>query len=342
MKPIRLKAIDFFCGAGGVTSGFKQAGIEVLGGVDIDIKCKATYELNNSAKFFNVDVASCDKKQLGKYFRIRKNQRDLIFVGCSPCQYFSRINTEKSKSKVTRYLLSDFQEFVAYYRPGYVFIENVPGIETQAGSPLKKFKTFLKKNGYVFDGRVVNAKYFGVPQNRKRYVLVASRVKKTIKLPDELKGELKTVRDSIGDKKLFKPIKAGNTDKTEFLHSSAILSPLNIKRIKSTPHNGGDRRSWPDKLKPNCSKNHNGHTDVYGRMFWDKPSPALTTKYRSLSNGRYGHPEQNRAISLREGAVLQSFPLNYQFIVTSQMDIAKMIGNAVPPKLAKELSKSFF
>jgi DNA (cytosine-5)-methyltransferase 1 len=337
----KLKAVDFFCSIGGVSLGFKMAGIEVLGGIDIDISCKETYEKNIRAKFLPADVSNLDKKEVGKFFKIRRNQNNLVFSGCSPCQYYSNIKTDKTKSCSTRLLLADFQEFVDYYRPGYVFIENVPGLDTKSESPLGRFKAFLKENGYIFDDDLLNAKYFGVPQNRLRYVLIASRVKDKVKLPAGDKENVRTVKDAIGDPVKFPLIEHGNIDESAFLHTSARLYPINLKRIKCTPHNGGSRLDWKDNsLQPACYRNHDGHTDVYGRMHWDKPAPTITTRFVSYSNGRYGHPEQDRAISLREGATLQSFPEDFIFYSNSQGTVAKMIGNAVPPKLAEAIGKS--
>jgi DNA (cytosine-5)-methyltransferase 1 len=280
-----------------------------------------------------------DKGIVAKKFKIKKNQDDLIFVGCSPCQYYSNIKTDKTKSQKTRLLLEDFQEFVDYYRPGYVFVENVPGLDKKQESPLGRFKIFLSKNDYVFDEAILNAKYFGVPQNRRRYVLIATRVKKEIHLPQEDRDNIKTVKQAIGDYIKYRRIDAGFRDNTTFIHTSANLSEINKKRLLSIPHNGGSRNSWADDKQLDCYKYHNGHTDVYGRMSWDKPSPTITTRFCSLSNGRYGHPEQLRAISLREGATLQSFPENYIFYSESQGAIAKMIGNAVPPLLAKAIGE---
>ncbi len=338
----KLRAVDFFCSIGGASLGFKQAGIKVLGGIDIDKSCQETYEKNIEAKFLPKDVSNLKKQKVGKFFKIRRNQHNLIFIGCSPCQYYSNIKTDKRKSCSSRLLLEDFQEFVEYYRPGYVFIENVPGMDKKPESPLGKFKTFLKGNGYIFDDGVINAKYFGVSQNRRRYVLLATRIKKEISLPKEDKTKIKTVRDSIGNKNVFKPVEAGHKDESNFMHSVAHLSKKNLERIKNTPLDGGDRRTWKhnDELQVTCYKDHNGHYDVYGRMYWDKPSPAITTRFVSYSNGRYGHPEQDRAISLREGATLQSFPEDYVFYSNSQGVIAKMIGNAVPPELAKKIGKT--
>jgi DNA (cytosine-5)-methyltransferase 1 len=227
--------------------------------------------------------------------------------------------------------------------PGYVFVENVPGLDKKPGSPLAQFKLFLSENGYIYDDGVINAKNFGVPQNRRRYVLLATRLKNSISIPEPCKANIVTVKQAIGDKKLFPQIEAGYIDSTSFIHTAAKLTEINLKRIKRTSHNGGDRRAWQNdpELEVNCYKEHSGHYDVYSRMYWDLPSPTITTRFCSYSNGRYGHPEQNRAISLREGAVLQSFPLDYEFYSDSQNKIAKMIGNAVPPKLAMEVAKVF-
>ena len=337
-----FKAVDFFCGAGGVTCGFKQVGIEVLGGIDIDELCKETYEKNNNAKFINRNISKLPRHSLKKLLGVIPYDDHMIFIGCSPCQYYTNLKTDKTKSKSSRLLLEDFQDFVDYYKPGYVFIENVPGLDTKGGSPLGKFKKFLKRNNYVFDEGILNAKYFGVPQNRRRYVLLATRTTWKISLPKADKSNIRTVKDAIGDITKFPPIEAGYKDTTGFHHSSAQLSNLNLKRIRSTPKDGGDRRSWAKRksLQLECYKHHSGHYDVYGRMYWNNPSPAITTRFCSLSNGRYGHPEQDRAISLREGATLQSFPLDYVFHANGQGTIAKMIGNAVPPELAKRVALS--
>ena len=335
-----LKVLDFFCSAGGVTCGFKQAGINILGGIDIDPNCKVTYEKNNDAKYLCADVSNLNIKPLGEIFNIKRNQSNLIFVGCSPCQYYSNMNTNKTKATETRLLLDDFQLFVDYYRPGYIFVENVPGLKRDPESPLGKFKIFLSNNGYVFDDGIINAKHFGVPQNRRRYVLIATRVKESIKLPSGNKDAIKTVRTAIGDYSKYYPISFGHKDKSPFIHTSANLTSTNKQRLESVPQDGGSRESWPKKLHLPCYKYHKGHTDIYGRMHWDKPSPTITTRFCSISNGRYGHPEQLRAISLREGATLQSFPETYRFFSESQGIIAKMIGNAVPPLLAKVIGET--
>lgn len=336
----QLTAVDFFCGAGGVTCGFRQADIKVLGGIDIDDVFKKTYEKNNpGSKFIHSDISKLSFKGLEIKLGISKNDADLIFIGCSPCQYYTNLKTDKSKSKDSRLLLEDFQKFVDYFNPGYIFIENVPGFDRSKESPIAKFKQFLSQKGYVFDDKVVNAKHFGVPQNRRRYVLIATRVQNEISIPEGDKENIKTVRDAIGNYDEFVPVKAGHVDDTDFMHTVAGLTEVNLKRIKKVAKDGGSRLDFADdeKLQLNCYKNHSGHTDVYGRMSWDKPSPAITTKFRYTSSGRYGHPEQDRAISIREGAALQSFPKEYVFHSNNLSVIGKMIGNAVPPELARRI-----
>ncbi len=342
-KAKELRAIDFFCGAGGVTCGFIRAGIKVIAGIDIDTALEKTYKENNKTKFYKFDVSKTAPSDIESELQINQNDDDLIFIACSPCQYYTKINTDKEKSSETRLLLEDFLLYINYFQPGYIFIENVPGINTKSESPLNKFKKELIQNKYVIDDGVLNVKYYGVPQNRNRYVLVASRVVHQISLPEEDRENIKTVKDAIGDLNKFTPIAAGHMDSSNFCHSAASLSEINLKRIQATPHDGGDRRKWQDnkELQVKCYTEHAGHYDVYGRMHWNKPSPTITTKFRSYSNGRYGHPEQDRAISLREGATLQSFPMDYIFHSENQIAIARMIGNAVPPEFAKKIGGVF-
>jgi DNA (cytosine-5)-methyltransferase 1 len=238
--------------------------------------------------------------------------------------------------------LDDFKNFVLFYKPGFVFIENVPGLETKVGSPLSRFKRELKKEGYKFEQNVLNSKYFQVPQNRRRFILIASRLGDKIILPKQERKNLLTVRQAIGNYEDFPKVEHGYKDFSNFQHSVAKLSETNLLRAKIVPKNGGTRRAFEKvkELQLDCYKDHNGHYDVYGRLFWDKPSPTLTTRFIYTSTGRYTHPEQDRALSLREGATLQSFPLNYQFHSTNQGAIATMIGNAVPPKLAEAVAIS--
>lgn len=335
----QLKAVDFFCGAGGITCGLRQAGVNVLAGIDIDKESKETYEFNNpGSEFIAADISTLAVNSL-RNKGVGVADDNMIFVGCSPCQYYTIINTSKEKSEKTKSLLEDFQRFVDHYRPGYVFIENVPGLESNDQSPLEKFKSYLKKNKYFIDDSILNAGDFEVPQNRRRYVLVASRLKK-VKLPRERLKAKRTVRTAIGDYNIYKPLSAGTRDESCFQHSVAGLQEINIKRLKRTQKDGGSRSDWKDdeSLQLPCYRGKDGiFTDVYGRMFWDRPSPTITTKFFSISNGRFAHPDQNRAITIREGATLQSFPLSYVFKSASLAQQAKMIGNAVPPLMAKRI-----
>ncbi len=184
-----------------------------------------------------------------------------------------------------------------------------------------------------------------MPQTRKRFILIASRVNH-VSLPEPDTDPAATVKKFIGDKEVFPEIEAGHNDDTEFCHTSAGLSETNLKRLELTPPNGGTREAWQDTdLQLPVYEKHRkdekfGFQDIYGRMFWNKPAPTITTRFYSLSNGRFGHPEQNRAISLREGATLQTFLPDYIFKAASITDISRIIGNAVPPELARRVGKA--
>jgi DNA (cytosine-5)-methyltransferase 1 len=337
MMKHRLKAIDFFSGAGGLTNGLMAAGISVLAGIDNDGSCKETFEKNNKgAIFLTKDITKYTPENLKRDLNIKINDDDMIFAGCAPCQFWSIIRTSKEKSKKTKNLILDFQKFVEYFRPGFVVVENVPGISSKKDSPMGNFITALKSFGYDITHDVTDMSLYGIPQKRRRFTLLASRVAK-ISLP-KAAGKKITVEDVLGVKNGFSKIEAGTKDKTKFLHTAANLSKKNLERLNMTPKNGGDRSNWQNKKKyqlPCYAFGEKKFYDTYGRMWWNRPSPTITTKFFSVSNGRFAHPEENRAISLREGATLQTFPKNYEFVGTSIASVAKMIGNAVPPKFAK-------
>lgn len=340
----KLKAIDFFCSIGGMTYGFRKAGIDVKAGIDIDPSCKETYEYNNpGSKFIEADIKAYSFEQLKKDTRIKENDDNLIFIGCSPCQYWSIMNTDKTKSMLSKNLLVDFQKFTEHFKPGYIVVENVPGIiKKRSRSRLKKFVRRIKQLGYSVKYDILNAGHFGVPQNRRRFTLVASRVNHNISLPIVDKKKVLSVRDFIGIENGFPKIKAGHIDKTKFKHSAAGLTENNLKRIKLTKKNGGTRERWSKKKDLQIDAYNgkdNSFRNVYGRMSWNKPAPTITTRFNSLSNGRFGHPEEDRAISIREGATLQTFPKYYDFKEKSMGKIARHIGNAVPPKLAYNIAK---
>jgi len=344
MKKQKFKAVDFFCSIGGMTYGFTMAGIDVIAGIDIDPSCKQTYEYNNkNSKFIEADIKKYSINELKTDAEITENDDDLVFIGCSPCQYWSIINTDKSKSKETANLLSEFQKFVEHFKPGYVIVENVPGImKRKEESGLNHFISTLEKLDYTVVKDILNSNKYGVPQNRKRFALIAARVNKKISLPEPIKNKSFVVKDFIGMNNGFPAISHGHKDTTDFKHTTARLSDLNFRRIQKTKKNGGSRLNWKDdpELQLECYKgNDNAFNDIYGRMKWNVPSPTITTKFHSISNGRFGHPSENRGLSLREGATLQTFPKKYVFKEKSIGKVARQIGNAVPPKLAYLIAK---
>lgn len=343
-KKNELKAVDFFCGAGGMTYGMSLAGIKVLAGIDIDPKCKETYTINNpETKYIQKDIYELTEEELAEVTNIRKNDDSLIFIACSPCQFWTKISTEKEKSKETKDLLVQFQRFVEWFKPGYLVVENVPGLKKHKKEKvLEGFINFLREESYELDDGFIKANNYGVPQTRERYLLMASRVSDRITLPAEEPDENLILRNFIGTHNGFPAIDAGHRDNSDFMHTAANLSEKNKRRIRITPKDGGDRSNWKDnpelQIDAYKGKDHI-FRNVYGRMYWDKPASTITTKFHSLSNGRFGHPEEDRAISLREGATLQTFPKDYKFIGSSIDSISRQIGNAVPPELARRIGK---
>jgi len=353
---LKIKAIDLFCGAGGVTRGLLDSGVDVIAGFDIDPSLRKVYELNNIRKngqkviYINKKVEELKRtdiyKLVGSKTLRKKRNEEFLLAGCAPCQPFSLKNKNRDdKSDHRRTLITYFADLIKKTKPDYVFMENVAGLERLEPGNLKYFIDILEAEGFFWKTAIKNAVNYGVPQNRKRFVLLASK-KKEIKIPDgEYNGiskSYKTVGDVI---KQLPPLVVGEEHTIIPNHKCANLNELNKIRINETPKNGGSRTSWRKELWLNCHLNKDGtpknvHKDVYGRMYWDKPAPTLTTKFNSITTGRYGHPEQNRAISLREGALLQSFPDNYIFYGSVQ-NIAKQIGNAVPPKMAEQFGKYF-
>lgn len=335
-----LKAVDFFCGGGGMSYGMLEAGINVLAGIDYEPNCKETYEDNiTGAEFIQADVFELKEEELETRLNLERNDDDLILIGCSPCQFWSIINTDKTKSTKSANLLIEFTRFVKYFNPGYVVVENVPGVLRKKNeSGLEDFIVWLEENNYKVHFEVHNVAEYGVPQSRKRFTLIANRV--TEELIDLIKNEGRkvTVRDVLGQANGFPEIKDGHKDETEFLHTVASISAMNKKRLKKVAKDGGNRLGFANdqELQLACFEGKDSSfKDTFGRLWWDKPSPTITTKFFSISNGRFVHPQEDRALSLREGATLQSFPKEYKFHGTSTSSIARLIGNAVPPQYAK-------
>lgn len=342
----KIVAVDLFCGAGGLTRGLLDAGIDVVCGIDSDEKCSLTYESNNirengrSAKYIKTDIRQIDGNYIKNIFTGSGGDYFML-AGCAPCQPFSRKNVKRNTDGRVN-LLTEFARLIEATKPDFVFMENVPDIEKIHSEILSRFTDVLKNKGYFYDSSVINAKDYGVPQNRKRFVLIASKLSKItipLSLRDGNTGYI-TVKDAIGDTDKFPPINAGESHEVIFNHRCSNLSKLNLKRLEYTPIDGGSRKSWPNELVLECHKKISGHWDAYGRMRWDSPAPTLTTRFSSITTGRYAHPEQNRAISMKEGASIQSFPYEYKFYGNVQ-EISRQIGNAVPPKMAREICKVF-
>lgn len=337
-----IRAIDFFCGGGGMTNGLRQAGVNVIAGVDFDKEAKDTYEYNNPGSvFINTDIRKLRSDYFERKFNVHRNDDSLVLVGCSPCQFYSIINTDKEKSAKSKDLLKNFARFIEYYRPGFILVENVPGIMTNKNSILPYFLQRLNELGYTNIVKdVVDLSYYGVPQSRRRFSLIATRLENVkLHLP-ERDNKQAILRDYIGVANGFPRIEAGHKDSSPFNHTVAGLSDLCLRRIRKTSHNGGSRLDWADdsELQLKCFIGRdNSFKDTFGRMWWDRPASTITTKFFSISNGRFGHPEEDRALSIREGATLQTFPKTYIFRTGSISSAAKLIGNAVPCEYAKRL-----
>lgn len=339
MIEMNINVIDFFCGCGGTSAGLRKSGMNVIAGIDIDAQAIKTYQYNfPKAKGIVADITKMGFDELSEIIKEKSKKNDqLLFAACAPCQPFSKQNRFKSNSDERISLLDEFHGFVKRFSPDYIILENVPGMQKVTEGPFTKFTKLLTNLKYQFRTDVKNAMDYGVPQSRKRLVLIASR-HGVIELPEETHGKdkipYKTVEEAI---KKYPSLQSGEQNVDFPNHQCARLSPLLLRRI-SVLKEGGDRRDWTDDLKLRCHNGHSGHTDVYGRLSWDKPSITLTTKCISLSNGRFGHPEQNRALSVREAAALQTFDDDFRFF-GSLGETAKQVGNAVPVDFALALGK---
>ncbi|MEE2953025.1 MAG: DNA cytosine methyltransferase [Pseudomonadota bacterium] len=338
-----IVAVDLFCGVGGLTYGLERAGVDVRLGVDKDASCKYPYEANNKAEFIEADVIELSGPDIRRSFS--SNAVNLL-AGCAPCQPFSTYSRKaERKHGGTRRgrghpddwkLLGRFGELVHESDPELVTMENVPPLQDQV--IFREFVSSLEARYWV-DYRIIECRAIGLPQTRKRLVLIASKLG-PIHLP-EFDIQPRTVRETISD---LPPISAGEADPEDALHASCRLSDLNVRRIRAS-RPGGTWRDWPEELRASCHKRSTGATypSVYGRMEWDKPAPTITTQAFGFGNGRFGHPEQERAISLREAAMLQGFPRDYAFIrdgerVSFAMH-GRLIGNAVPVALGETIGR---
>lgn len=340
-----IKAVDLFCGIGALTHGLINSGIHVGAGIDLDSSCSFAYSHNNINKdnshsdFILESVSEVDSAVIRDYL---KGADYTVLVGCAPCQPFSRHQKDKQNRQCHSKwgLLYDFLEHVRKVKPDIVSMENVSALQHEDVF-LDFINTLRDDLGYCVDYWIVNAADYGVPQRRTRLLLLGSKLGKIELIPPTHKNNHFTVRDAIGH---LPPIAAGTKNIQNPLHSASSLIDLNITRIQhSVP--GGSWKDWPEELLPNCYRKKTGstYTSVYGRMEWDKVSPTLTTQFGMYGTGRFGHPEQDRALTLLEGAILQSFPETYQFIENNNLKrvaIARQIGNAVPVRLGEIIGLS--
>lgn len=332
-----IRVVDLFSGIGGLTHGFKAAGLKVVAGIDNDGSCKYGYEMSNKTPFILRDIEKVSSEEVDALFGDAEIR---VLAGCAPCQPYSRLN-QKVATDQKMAPLKKFASLIAEVRPDIVSMENVAGLMDTKKYPIfGDFLRVLKKLGYFYDFKVINTADYGVPQNRKRLVLLASSLG-PISIPDPTHQKHLTLRDAIAD---LPTIKDGVTNLDDPLHYSRKLNAVNKKRIRATPKDGGTQKSWPKELLLDCHKRDTGKSfavSVYGRMWWDRPASTMTTQCVGLGNGRFGHPDQNRAISLREAARIQTFPDSYVFFnresVMTVGAVAKFIGNAVPVRLGEVL-----
>jgi DNA (cytosine-5)-methyltransferase 1 len=340
-KSVSISAVDMFCGVGGLTYGLQQSGINVAAGVDVDPTCRYAYNKNNEAKFVEKDICEITRDDLARFYP--KGHVKLL-AGCAPCQPFSSLpknRRQPAQNDKKWNLLSEFGRLVEEVKPEIVTFENVPPIRNQ--NIYLEFLNKLDSLGYKYDPELVYCPNYGIPQIRRRLVVIASTLGEVTPLckthsqygQNGLEPYL-TVRDAIG--KLLK-VGAGQACKTDRLHVSPKLLEKNIERIKQSKQ-GGTWKDWDEHLLASCHQKESGQTykSVYGRMKWDEPSPTITTQFHNYGSGRFGHPEQNRALSVREGALLQTFPNDYDFVDPDHLvqihQLGVHIGNAVPVELA--------
>jgi DNA (cytosine-5)-methyltransferase 1 len=335
----RIAAIDLFCGAGGLSLGLKDAGVSVVAGIDLDPACRYPFESNIEAAFLEKDVRQVTADHLRALW---SGAAIRLLAGCAPCQPFSphRRGADTSADEDWA-LLEEFSRLATETEPTLLTMENVPRIGSS--KVFKDFVQTLDELGYSICWRSVRCTDFGLAQTRRRLVLLASRLGRLdVPAGDFRNRPLRTVRDTISD---LPTIAAGEADPTDPLHISRSLSEVNIRRMRAS-RPGGTWEDWPFELRSPCHQKPSGATfrNVYARMEWDKPAPTITTLAHNFGTGRFGHPEQDRPISLREAAMLQGFPRDYRFVSEEKPiyfgRLGRLIGNAVPPPLAKAIGRA--
>lgn len=337
-----MKVIDAFCGAGGLGLGLKKAGFDIIFSFDIDQKSIETIAAN--PKYFKHNAKQIDIKELinnGIYNHIKLSKGELdLLAGGPPCQGFSVQRTIGNDFDERNLLISDYAQLISELMPKFFLLENVVGITGKRGiETLNSFKNKMTSLGYYCHQKIIDAQQFGVPQRRKRLIIIGEfsvSGKTKFKFPEEDYSAKRTVRDAIAH--LPPPTSENYSIKN---HKADKLTKKNLERIMALKP-GEARENLPNNLIADCHKldaNKIGHRNVYGRMEWDDVAPTITARFDSFTRGKFGHPEQNRSISLREGALLQTFPEDYEFI-GNKVEVARQIGNAVPVNLAEILGRS--
>jgi DNA (cytosine-5)-methyltransferase 1 len=335
---LNASVVDLFCGAGGLSYGFKLEGFRLAAGIDIDEACRYPYQTNNETPFLRKDVGLLTASDVEKLFTPRAKR---ILVGCAPCQPFSTYNQKNADPKWK--LLESFGDIIDRVLPDVVSMENVPQlVKFKGGKVFKCFVATIKRAGYHVNWDILYGPDFGLAQTRSRLVLLASRLG-PIEMPRQTHvNNHRTVRDEIGD---LPKLNAGESDARDPLHCASRLSETNSQRITAAKP-GGTWRDWDRKLIADCHKieTGRGYSSVYGRMSWKAPAPTITTQFFGFGNGRFGHPKQNRGLSLREGALLQGFPREYEFTAPGERiqfkKVGRLIGNAVPVNLARAIARA--
>lgn len=320
-------AIDLFSGAGGLTQGLKQAGFNVVGAVENHPTYAESHKLNHPKTNLKLcDVTEIDPVEYAKELGLKVGELDLL-AGCPPCQGYSTIGTRNrgKKDDPRNELVYEVLRFAVAFQPKTIMMENVPTLAND--DRLKNLRVQLEELGYKSDVKVLKMSHYGVPQARRRMIMLASRLDDIKVVSQELDtAKMKTVRQAIA----FLPSANKNDDP---LHDGTDTRSDKVKKlITMIPKDGGSRTDLGEEYQLECHKRTTGFRDVYGRMAWDKPSPTITGGCNNPSKGRFLHPEENRVITLREAALLQTFPVDYKFSFKSgKTGIAMMIGNALPP-----------
>jgi len=345
-----LSVLDLFSGAGGTAWGFLQAGFRIAAAVEKDPRAADTYEANIGVRPKVVDITELDPGDFREEIGLRTGDLDVL-IGCPPCQGFTRMRNAEGAGDPRNPLVLRYLDYVREFRPRFAVFENVPGLaRTEHG---KRFYDALlgglEDLGYKLESYRLDAADYGVPQHRKRIVIIAGREGEEPPFPEPthaapgslevirgLKHPWVTVREAIGG---YPALRAGEQSDAPPNHRARRIGKRVLEFIRQVPHDGGSRTDVPKEAWLPCHLRHSGHKDVYGRLAWDRPSNVITSGCTNVSKGRFVHPEQDRGLSVREAARLQGFP--DEFVFAGGIDSASwQIGNAVPPPLAEAVARA--